>query len=81
MLEVVFGAMRHLNTKSCHLANTGVCFNVVDTETLTKTLSDEPSFKSVDESFRVRLNLEDKTSVNRSDSRRKFLKLVNAIVL
>ena len=59
MSKVVLGAMCHLNTKSCHLAYTGVCLNVIDPKTLTKTLGDEPSFKSVDESVRVGFNFED----------------------
>ena len=65
VLEVVLGAMRHLNTKSCHLAHAGVRLNVIDPKTLAKTLCDEPSFKSVDESIRIGLDLEDVLSVDR----------------
>ena len=64
MLKVVLSTMRHLNTKGCHLAHAGVRFDVIDTETLAKTLCDEPSFKSVDESVRVGLDLEDVLSVD-----------------
>ena len=72
--------MRHLDAKRCHLAYASVCLNVIDPKTLTKTLGDEPRFKSVDKSVRVGLNLEDVPSVNRANARRQFLELVDAVV-
>ena len=69
------------STKSCHLAHAGVRLDVIDPKTLTKTLRDEPSFKSVDESVSIWLYLEDVPSVNRSTARRKFFELVDAVVL
>ena len=70
MLEVVLSSVCHLNTKSRHLADACMCFDVVDAKTLAKTLGYESSFESVDEPIGVRLDFEDKTRIDGSNARR-----------
>ena len=62
--------MCYLVAKGCHLAHRGMGLEVVHTEALPETLYYESSLEAVNKPFLVGLDLEDKTAVDRLDSRR-----------
>ena len=60
----------HLIAERVHLTHRGVCLEVVNTESLPEALYNKSSLEAVDKPFLVGLDLEDKTAVDRLDSRR-----------